>query len=103
MLTNSQGRRFHPESFMYMVEDAKRQDLGIGAFQLVEQGSGVLLFRIVRDPGYSARTEEFLRQRVRDVFDAAATVRFEQVDTLQREPSGKLRVVKALPASGGGA
>jgi hypothetical protein len=94
VLINSVGQRFHPETFLYMVEDAKRLGLGIAAFQLVEKGPCVLEFRIKKAAGYSAETEAFLRSRVRQDFDAAAMVTFAEAASIEREPSGKVRVVK---------
>ena len=96
MVYNREGRMFHGEFFMYIMEDAKRQDLGVSAFQVVQDSFEQFTVRVVPEPSYSEATERFIAERIRQGYGAYAEIRFEQVEAIQRERSGKIRLIRGI-------
>ena len=64
---------------MYIFEEAKRRELGIGQLQVVQTA-----------------LDGFINEQIHDSFHADAKVSFERVETIERERSGKLRVIVGL-------
>jgi phenylacetate-CoA ligase len=92
-LRNSAGKLFHGEFMMYIFEDAQRKDLGIKAFQVVQEDLRTLRIRIVPDQQYGQSTEAFITHQIRDKFGQDAVITFERVHRIDRAPSGKIRLV----------
>jgi len=97
-LTTPAGQRFHAEAVMYIFEDAQRRGLGVGQFQVIQEELASLLIRVVPMPGYSDRTERFLIEGVRAQMGQAMKVRVEQTPKIERERSGKMRLIVGLPS-----
>jgi phenylacetate-CoA ligase len=96
LLYSADGRVFHAEFMMYIFEEAKRRDLGIGQFQVIQTALNAFHMRIVPEKGYGPETERFITEQINDSFHAEAKVSFEHVDVIRRERSGKLRVIVGL-------
>jgi phenylacetate-CoA ligase len=96
LLYSADGRVFHAEFMMYIFEEAKRRDLGIGQFQVVQTALDAFHMRIVPEENYGPNTEHFITQQITNSFHADAKVTFERVDEIRRERSGKLRVIVGL-------
>lgn len=96
MIRNADGKAFHGEFFMYIIEDAKRKNLGIGAFQIIQQEQELLRIKIKPEPAYNQGTREFITRRIKDGFSSNATVVFEEVAKIERAPSGKMRLIIGL-------
>ncbi len=92
-VTTRYGRRFHGEFMMYIFEEAMRLDLGIEQFQVEQRGYDDFLIRIVPGGGYDERAREFVRSQVQGRFDPTARVEFAEVASIERERSGKLRLI----------
>ena len=95
ILHNEQGKRFHPEFFIYIFEDAKREGLSCQGFQVEQTGLRSLTVRMTGAITRSAELQSYFTSRVRRSFDPNVEVNFEFVPQLTREPSGKMRVVKS--------
>lgn len=95
-LRNRHGRVFHAEFMMYIFEEAQRRNLGIRAFQVVQEAPGAFRIRVVADARYGPATEAFVAQRIRDGFDAQACIRFERVDRIERLASGKKQLIVGM-------
>ena len=65
MIRNRQGEHFHGEFFMYIFEDARRQNMGVNAFQVVQNDYEHVTVRVVAAPEYGPDTESFVRYRIR--------------------------------------
>jgi hypothetical protein len=81
---------------MYIFEDLRRQGAKIRQFQVIQQGVDAFLVRIVPDLDYDSTCEEVIARRIREQVDMASTVKFEYIETVEREKSGKLRLIKGL-------
>lgn len=94
-LFNSRGKQFHPEFFLYILEDAKRAGMAIGGAQFVEVDAQKIVIRLLAASEPDIGLEEYFRNTLREKFDSSVDVSFEYVKRLQREKSGKMRVVAA--------
>jgi len=95
-IRNRNGVLFHGEFIMYIFEDLKRQGVNIRQFQVIQEDVDSFLVRIVPDADYDSGAENVIARRIRQQVDMEARVLFEYVETIQREKSGKLRLIKGL-------
>jgi phenylacetate-CoA ligase len=95
-IRNRDGKAFHPEYMMYIFEEAQRQDLGIRAFQVIQEGLGAFRVRIVPDSHYGNQAEDYVTRRIHEGFDPGALVRFERVDRIARMASGKMQTIVGM-------
>jgi phenylacetate-CoA ligase len=96
MITGPDNRTFHGQFFMYMIEQATRLCLGIDAFQVIQSGLNELTLKIVPGKGYGSATEAFVRNYLQERFHPAVKLSLQVVDHIERERSGKMRVVIGL-------
>jgi len=86
------GRRYHGEFFMYLFEDLRTAGAGVDQFQVVQQSETDLLVRIVNRTGLSPEQRRMILDRLNEPLDGMA-VALEVVPQIDREPSGKLRLI----------
>jgi len=94
IITAPNGSRYHGEFFMYVIEDARKRNLNISQFQIIQTAEDALTVRLVPDLHHSPDTEKFIRDRIAP--RTGMSVTFELVSSITREESGKLRLIKAL-------
>jgi phenylacetate-CoA ligase len=97
------GRRFHGEFLMYIFEEAQRHHLGIAQFQVRQETLTRFHIRLVPGPGFSERSEQAVLARMREHLGPDIEARFEIVDEIPRERSGKMRVIIGMNTAGTGA
>lgn len=102
-IRNSEGKLFHGEFMMYIFEDAQRRNLGIQAFQVIQENWRSFLIKIVPGGSYGKATEEFIAHRICDQFDQDSVVRFEIVGDIPRAASGKMRLIIGMSEDGSSA
>jgi phenylacetate-CoA ligase len=95
-IRNRAGRVFHAEFLMYIFEEAQRRNLGIRAFQVVQEDLEAFRVRVVPEYHYGSAAEDFIRGQIRAGFDPAVGVRFERVERIERMPSGKMQVIVGM-------
>lgn len=95
---NRQGQLFHGEFIMYIFEELRRRGAGIKQFQFEQVDLDAFTVRIVRGADYDAASEDFVVARIRGDVDPAAKIDFEYVTAIERERSGKMRLIKGLGA-----
>ena len=96
MIKNKAGKIFHGEFFLYIMEDSKRMNLGVDAFQVIQIDYDKLKIKIVPGESYNQNTENFIRNRIRDGFGHDTYIEFDKVEFIPREKSGKMRVVVGM-------
>ena len=96
LIKNKNGEIYHPEFFMYILEAAKDANLGIGAYQIVQEDYDKFLIKIVPENNYSKKTEEFIISKIRVGFDVNTLVKFDLIDQIKRTPSGKMQIIIGL-------
>lgn len=87
------GRKYHPEFFIYIFEELKRERDQIRQFQVVQRGR-TLEINLIRGPGFESRIEIPIREALEAEFGDHFAIVFNYVEAIEREASGKLRVVK---------
>lgn len=91
------GRRFHAEFLMYIFEEAQRHDIGIAQFRVVQTSIDHLeVFVVPASTGFSPGQEAQLVGRMRELLGDAFGIQVHRVSRLEREPSGKMRVIVGL-------
>lgn len=95
-IKNREGKMFHGEFFVYIFEGAKRKEFGVQAFQVEQLTYERINIKVVPGRGYCRRTEEYIREKIRNGMESNVSVTFEKVDKIQRESSGKMRVVVGM-------
>lgn len=96
-VSTSDGKRYHGEFFLYAVEAARDAGLPINQVQFVQVTPEEIEMRVVGGAGYRP-------EHGRTVADQLAAASGEQldftvvsVDRIERERSGKIRLIKTLP------
>ncbi|MDD5718780.1 MAG: hypothetical protein PHQ53_03730 [Candidatus Krumholzibacteria bacterium] len=96
MVRNRRGERFHGELLMYIFEEIKRKGGGLRQFQVIQESLDSFRIRVVPDGEYGPATEALIRKRLREHFGADSEIHFDIVECIEREPSGKMRLVIGL-------
>jgi phenylacetate-CoA ligase len=96
------GRKFHAEFLMYVFEEAQRHDVGIAQFQARQESARSLRVLVVPAPqGFSLKSEQALIRRIHELLGDGMHVEINRVDQIERERSGKMRVIVGLTAHDG--
>jgi phenylacetate-CoA ligase len=99
LVYNRDGRMFHGEFFMYIFEEVKRENLGIGSFQVVQKDFEHFIVKVVPTSGYRAETERLISERIRQGYGSYAQISFVPVSEIGREPSGKMRLIVGMESA----
>ena len=94
ILINREGKKFHGEFFLYVIEDLKKLGISIDGVQFVQIKRNEILVNISCSERNKKDIEETITQYLISNFHKCVSVRYEYHDSLPRESSGKLRVVK---------
>lgn len=94
ILYNTQGDAFHGEFFLYMLEDLKKENVIINGFQVEQTHENNLSIRLVAQDSDYKLAVNYLSKRIKETFSSDVQLEFYSVGTIEREKSGKLRVVK---------
>lgn len=94
MIRDLDGRTFHPEAVLYVFEQLRRTGIQLPPFQAIQAESGHLSVFVQSCVPVRPDESRAISESLRSAFDGRMTVEISHVETLTREPSGKLRVVK---------
>lgn len=94
ILVNREGKKFHGEFFLYIIEDARKDGMQVTSIQFVQDDNLDILVKVVCDPEIIVPLSQYIEKRIHRNFDSKVKVRCELVHEIEREPSGKFRVVK---------
>jgi phenylacetate-CoA ligase len=95
-LINSTGEMFHGEFFLYIVEDIKKNGASLNGVQFVQKNKNELDIKIVPGSGFISEHKNYIENRIREKFDSKIKITFIEEPFIEREKSGKMRVVKRL-------
>lgn len=94
------GRRFHAEFLVYIFEEAQRQKCGIAQFRVEQTAPDQLHLLVVpSESGFPEQEELRLVARIHELLGANMRVTTSRVQRIQREASGKMRVIVGLQSS----
>lgn len=89
------GRRVHPEALIYVFEDLKDGGRAIRQFQIIQIATNLLEIRVVPGKVWQEYYTEVIDRRMGEVLGQDTLCRINIVDSIPREKSGKMRVVKS--------
>lgn len=95
-ITLADGRKFHGEYFMYVMEEAEKKQLGIRKFQIVQKTLTDIEVKILPSAIFSNKGAEFIIAGIKRQLDSNITVAIKIVDDIPREKSGKMRLIVGL-------
>jgi phenylacetate-CoA ligase len=95
MLVNSDGKFYHAEFFIYIFEDLKKMNIPIDSFQVIQDKSRFIVKVVCKNENFK-KICNFVKKDLLEKFDRNLNIEFMNVDSIERETSGKLRVVKRL-------
>lgn len=96
MIKNKNGKLFHAEFFMYIIEEAKRNSINIKAFQIIQTKIDEFLIKLVSNKEDFERAKIFIKKRILKDFSSTTHIEFVSVETIERSASGKMRLVIGL-------
>lgn len=94
-LYDSQFNPVHPEYVMYVFEEIKDTVGGIKQFQVLQHKDLSMEISLVKEENFLDQTERTLENKLKSKFGEGVKFNFRYVDTIRREASGKLRLVKS--------
>jgi phenylacetate-CoA ligase len=94
LIHTSDGRQVHPEAVIYVFEALQLESGAFRQFQAIQQSGYQMLVRIVPTEQWSPAVEDRLVERLRQHVDAGMHYRVKICDKIDREASGKMRLVK---------
>ena len=95
VLIDPDGRKYHPEALMYVFEELKSKQSGIKQFQVIQKAVNKLQINLVLEGGHAPSIELQLTNRIRETVHPDFIFDFSYMKTLEREKSGKMRVIKS--------
>lgn len=93
------GRKLHPEAVMYIFEGIQQKGQAFKHFQVIQTELDRFKINIVPSAGWSEAIKDDLLTQLRRHISPTLVAQFNIVDNIQRERSGKMRVVKSELAS----
>lgn len=93
-IENEKGKRFHGEFFLYIVEDLKKIGISVSAIQFIRRNSCLDILLSVKDVDYETASS-YIKSKLKSEFSRDIDVNIFKVKGIDREPSGKLRVIKS--------
>lgn len=89
------GRKIHPELLMYVFEEFKAESGAITQFQAMQTAPDKFRLRLVLgESSREADIEAHLSARISEVLQMTPQIEFEYVPAIERERSGKMRLIK---------
>jgi len=94
VLIAQNGEKVHGEYFNYIAEEIRGLGLGLKQYQIIQKDRNSLEVRIVKDIHYTDRTQVYIGNKIKEKLGKDITITYSFVHNIDREPSGKLRLVK---------
>lgn len=95
-LINSNGDKFHGEFFLYIIEDLKKAGATLNGVQFVQRSLHDLDVRVITGTGFKKEHKRTIVNRLRNGFDPDIKIIIKEEKYIERENSGKMRVVKRM-------
>lgn len=94
ILKMSSGKEMHPESVIYVFEQIQQDTNAFKQFQVIQHSENDIEAKIIANESWSKDISERLLEELRTYIDQSAQFRITLVESLPREKSGKMRLVK---------
>jgi len=89
------GRSIHPEALIYIFEDIQQKNSAFSQFQIIQTQVDQLKIKIIRSKYWTDELKSIIETQIHNKIDPAMKCEFVFCETLEREKSGKMRVVKS--------
>lgn len=96
LVKTSSGKQIHPEAVIYIFEDIQKSSKAFMQFQAIQTAIDQMTVKIVPSPSWSTSTQQYLIAELQRHIAADMTFSIELCEHIERERSGKMRVVKSL-------
>lgn len=90
------GTSIHPESLIYVIEDFKAEVNAISQFQAVQTSLADVEINVVAKAGWTDEVAKRLQQQMRKHLSKDLNYCINVVESLHRDKSGKMRLVKSM-------
>lgn len=94
IIRTPEGRRIHPESVIYIFETLQQKYSYFKHFQVVQSSENELIVNLVPTLNWSEKGRSELVREIKSSLSTEMNVNIIAVDSIPREASGKMRVVK---------
>lgn len=88
------GKKMHPESVIYVFEQIQQDTNAFKQFQVIQHSTKDIEAKIITNENWSEAISERLLAELKIYIDQSAQFRISLVESLPREKSGKMRLVK---------
>lgn len=89
------GKSVHPEALIYVFEELQQQHNTFSQFQIIQRELDKLDIYIIPNNNWSDAMESLIVREIQNKIDNSFKVRFFKTLEINREKSGKMRVVKS--------
>ena len=94
LLFTEDGKKVHGAYIGYIAQQCKQKHMGLKQYQVVQDMPNNIVFNIIIDEGYTSKTDTYITLKLQEKLGKTMNIRINKVETIEREKSGKLRVVK---------
>jgi phenylacetate-CoA ligase len=95
IIRTADGASFHPEILMYIFEHLKAEGAAISQFQVIQKELDHLHVMLAGADDADISLQDRISRRVHSDIHPKMRLSYEYVDSIAREASGKLRVIKS--------
>lgn len=92
-LVAKDGRRFHGEKVMYLLERLQDRKMGVRQMQVVQTAVDRLTIRLMNDSSPSRQAIGYIQSYFTKALGQDVKIDYETVERIPRERSGKIRIV----------
>ena len=90
------GKKIHPESIIYVFEGFQSSCRSFKQFQVIQESKDNISVNIIANDSWSYDIEERLLRALKRDVDKDIQYKINLVDSIKRESSGKMRLVKSM-------
>lgn len=94
LLEMPSGKKIHPESVIYVFEQIQQETNAFKQFQVIQHSVNDIEARVIANRKWSEPIRSYLVSELKENIDKNLCFRITLVDSLSREESGKMRIVK---------
>lgn len=95
MIHTSGGKSLHPEAIMYIFEAIQKKSDSFKQFQAIQIEFEQFIINVVPTERWSEKTKDEINEGLRKHISQRIKTRINLVDSIPREKSGKMRVIKS--------
>lgn len=92
-LTAADGRKYHGERFMYLLEDLQARGRGVQQFQIIQTDRKQVVVNLIKEKHAEKDVENEIREFLWSTLGREVNIAINNVEHIKREPSGKIRLI----------